>query len=204
VVHAHRHATVGGEFRDDMLNRLAAIFWSEGDRELPRTGHLEVSRLVLITVRVTADHDRFSPVGHQSRDVGDNDRLPEDDTPQNVADRPVGRYPHLLEVELLHPRLIWGDGGALDAGAVLFDRVRGVNRDLVIGGVAMSDAEVVILQVHVEIGVDQPVLDELPNDPRHLIAVDLDDRAFDLDLRHTANLSNDQAVWSSDRPTPAV
>ena len=58
----------------------------------------------------------------------------------------------------------------------------------------MSDAEVVILQVHVEIGVDQPVLDELPNDPCHLIAVDLDDRAFDLDLRHAANLSNDQVA----------
>ena len=184
-----------------MLDRLAAIFWSEGDRELASTGHLEVRRLVLITVGVTADHYRFRPIGHQSRDVGNDDRLPEDHAAQDVANRPIGRYPHLLEVELLHPRLIRGDGGALDAGAVLLDRVRGVNGDLVIGGVTMGDAEVVVLQVHVEIGVDQPVFDELPNDPCHLIAVDLDDRAFDLDLRHAANLSNDHAVT---RPAQAA
>ena len=49
--------------------------------------------------------------------------------------------------------------------------------DLVVGLVAILDAEVVVLEVHVEIGVDQLVLDELPDDPRHLIAVHLDDGA---------------------------
>ena len=39
--------------------------------------------------------------------------------------------------------------------------------------------------------MDQPVFDELPDDPCHLIAIDLDDCAFDLDLRHAANLSNE-------------
>jgi hypothetical protein len=34
----------------------------------------------------------------------------------------------------------------------------------------MLDAEVVILQVDVEIGVDQLVLDELPDDTGHLVA----------------------------------
>ena len=58
-----------------------------------------------------------------------------------------------------------------------------VDRDLVVGRVAVLDAEVVVLERDVEVGVDQAVLDELPDDARHLVAVELDDRAFDLDLR---------------------
>ena len=79
------------------------------------------------------------------------------------------------------------DGRALDADAVLLDRVRGVDGDLVVGGVAALDAEVVVLEVDVEVGVDQPVLDELPDDPGHLVAVELDDGFRHLDLRHRAH-----------------
>ena len=35
--------------------------------------------------------------------------------------------------------------------------------------------EVVVLEVDVQVRVDQPVLDELPDDPGHLVAVELDD-----------------------------
>jgi len=55
---------------------------------------------------------------------------------------------------------------------------------LVVGPVPLLDAEVVILQVDVEIGQDQLLLDEVPDDPGHLVAVELDDRIRDLDLRH--------------------
>ena len=44
----------------------------------------------------------------------------------------------------------------------------------------LLDAEVVVLEVDVEVGVDQPVLDELPDDPCHLVAVELDDRVATL------------------------
>lgn len=54
-----------------------------------------------------------------------------------LAHRSVGTPPHLLEVELLDPRLVGGDGRALDADAVLLDRLGGVDGDLVVGlGVA--------------------------------------------------------------------
>ena len=56
--------------------------------------------------------------------------------------------------------------------------------DLVVGLVAVLDAEVVIEQVDVEIGMDQLLLDELPDDARHLVAVHLDDGILDLDLGH--------------------
>ena len=60
--------------------------------------------------------------------------------------------------------------------------MRRVDRDLVVGGVTVLDAEVVVFELNVEVGVDQAVLDELPDDPRHLVAVEFDDLAFDLDL----------------------
>jgi hypothetical protein len=47
-----------------------------------------------------------------------DDRLAEDDAAEDVADRAVGRLPHLLEAELLDARLVGRDGGALDADAV--------------------------------------------------------------------------------------
>src|SRR5690606_18494504 len=67
---------------------------------------------------------------------------------------------------------------------VLLDGVGGVDRHLVVGAVAVLDAEVEIFQVDVERGMDQLVLDELPDDPGHLIAVDFDDGIFHLYLRH--------------------
>ena len=42
--------------------------------------------------------------------------------------------------------------------------------------------EVVVLEVDVEVRVDQLVLDGLPDDAGHLVAVELDDGAFNLDL----------------------
>src|SRR3712207_9555333 len=42
----------------------------------------------------------------------------------------------------------------------------------------------VVLEVDVEVREDQLVLDELPDDRGHLVAVEPDDGALDLDLRH--------------------
>src|SRR5690606_7456641 len=145
---------------------------------------LQVGGAVLVAEGVTADADRLLPAGYGPRHVGHDDRLAEDDSAEAVTDRAVPGLPHLLEAELLDARLVRGDGGALDAHAVLPDGVGGVNGDLVVGGIAVLDAEVVVLQVDVEVGKDQLVLDELPDDPGHLVAVKLDDGPLHLDLGH--------------------
>ncbi len=62
----------------------------------------------------------------------------------------------------------------------------GVDRDLVVGLVALLDAEIVIEQLDVEIGQDQPLADPLPDDSGHLVPVQLDDGVLHLDLRHAA------------------
>src|SRR3954447_11099991 len=67
---------------------------------------------------------------------------------------------------------------------MLLDGVRGVDGDLVARRVAALDRQVEVDEVDVEVGQDQLLLDERPDDPGHLVAVELDDRVFDLDLGH--------------------
>ena len=74
-----------------------------------------------------------------------------------------------------HPRLVGRDGRALHAHAVLLDRLGGFDGDGVLAGVAALDPEVVVLQVDVQVGNDQLLLDERPDDPGHLVAVKLHD-----------------------------
>ena len=184
VVHPHCDSAIGAVVGDYVLDGVGAVLGRERDGELSGAGHLEVRRLVLVAVGVTADDDRLGPAGHQPRDVADDDRLAEHDAAEDVADRAVGRDPHLLQAELLDPRLVGGDGRALDADAVPLDGVGGVDGHLVVGRVTVLDAQVVVVEVDVEVGVDQPVLDERPDDAGHLVAVELDDGVLHLDLRH--------------------
>jgi hypothetical protein len=46
------------------------------------------------------------------------------------------------------------------------------------------DSEVEILELHVQIGQDQLLLDEVPDDARHLVPVEFDNGIGDLDLVH--------------------
>ncbi len=106
------------------------------------------------------------------------------DAAQDIADGAVGRFIHLLEAEFLNPGFIRGDGSAFDADAVLLDGFRRVDGDLVVGFVAFLDAEIVIFEFDVEIGQDQFLFDEIPDNAGHLIAIELDDRIGNLDLVH--------------------
>src|SRR4029077_15991083 len=76
------------------------------------------------------------------------------------------------------------DRRALNADAVTLDGFGGFDGDLVVRLIAVLDAEVVVVQVHVEVGQDELLLDHLPDDSSHLIAVEFYDGAFDLDLGH--------------------
>ena len=133
---------------------------------------------------MAADDDRVGPAGDQPRDVGNDDRLAEDAAAEDVADRAVGRLPHLLEVEFLDAGFVGRDRRAFHADAMLLDRIGGIDRDLVVGRVAVLDREVEVEQIDVEIGLDQPFADPLPDDAGHLVAVELDDRVLHLDLGH--------------------
>src|SRR5262249_60783068 len=89
----------------------------------------------------------------------------------DVADRAVRRSPHLLELELAHPRLVGRDRRAFDADADALDGLCRIHGHLVVGRVAVLDAEIEIEEFDVEIRMDQLVFDGFPDDPGHLVAV---------------------------------
>ena len=183
VVHAHGDTT-GRKVEHVELHRLGAVRGRESHGQRSGGLDLEVGCPVLITERMAANDDRLGPGGNQSRDVVDDDRLAEDDAAQNVPDSAVRRPPHLLQAELLNSSLIGSDRRALHANSVLLDGMSGIDRDLIVGLIAILDTQVVVLQIDIEVFQDQFVLDELPDDAGHLVAVELDDGVFHLDLGH--------------------
>src|SRR5690554_537920 len=192
IVHGHGHAGAGGLI-DLVLDDLA-IFAGELDGQRALAGEAEIGGAILVAKGMAAHDDRLGPAGDQARHVLADDRLAEDHAAQNVADGAVGRTPHLLEAELLDALLIGGDGGAFDANAMLLDGMGSINGDLVIGSVPALDREVIIFDRQIEIGMDEFVLDRLPDDPGHLIAVEIDDRVGDFDFAHRKYLL-ESAFW---------
>ena len=166
-----------------MLDHLA-VFASELDCQLAFAGKPEVRCLVLVAKGMTADNDRLGPAGNEARNVADDDRLAENDATQNVADRAVRRFPHFLQVEFRHPVFVRRDGGAFDANTVFGNRIGRVDGDLVVGRIAAFDTKIIIFKIDVQIGMDQLVLDELPDDSGHFVAIEFNDRVLDLDFRH--------------------
>ena len=63
-------------------------------------------------------------------------------------------------------------------------------------GVAVLDAEVEIFEVDVKIGVHQAVLDQSPDDPGHLVAVEFDDWVVHLDLGHRSARLSRSGSWA--------
>src|SRR6185437_1410660 len=183
VVHPHRDAgALEVVHLHDLRGAAAGRLISQ--RHHAGAGNFCLGRAIYVPVGVATDDDRLGPVRHQAGDVAADDRLAEDRAVEDVADGAVRAAPHLLQLELLDARLVGRDRRAFHADAVLLDGVRRVDRHLVVGLVAVLDPKVEILQVHVEIGEDQLVLDETPDDARHLVPVQLDDGVLHLDLGH--------------------
>src|SRR3546814_13592026 len=96
-----------------------------------------------------------------------------------------------LEVEFLNARLVGGDRRTLHADAVFLDRMRRIDRDLIVGLVALLDREVVIFEPDIELGLDQALAIPFPDDPRHPVAVERAEGGFALDFLPCCLLS----VW---------
>ena len=161
VVHGECDAATPLEVENGEFERLGFYSGSWGPRnlELARAGHDEICGAVLIAERVATDHDGPRPAGHESRHVFANDGLAEHRAAEYVAYGAVGRLPHLLELELLDSVLVGRDRGALDAHVVLLDRLGRVHGHLVAGGVAVLDAQVEEVNVEIDIGHDELLLD---------------------------------------------
>src|SRR6185503_8698661 len=163
-----------------------AVLTLEPHGELSFSGKLKVGGPILIAIGVTADDDRLGPTWHEPRDVSTDDRLTENHAPQDVADGTVGRFPHLFEAEFLHALLVGRDRCAFHSDAMLLDGMSGLDSNLVLGPVAVLDRKIVVEKIDVQIGVDKLLLDQGPNNPRHLVAVELDNGILNLDFCHVS------------------
>ena len=72
----------------------------------------------------------------------------------------------------------------IDGDAVFQRRVRSVHRHLVARGVAVQKSQIIIYRFQLDKGADQFILDLLPQDPRHLVAVHLHERRCHPDFFH--------------------
>ncbi len=80
---------------------------------------------------------------------------------------------------------VWGDRGALHADAML-QELHCAESIVTWSSVciAVLHTKVVVLKIDIEVRHDEAVLDELPDDAGHFIAIEFDDRMFNLDLCH--------------------
>ena len=164
--------TLGGEVVDLDHLWLPAL-GGEDHFEGTLTRNNAVLGAILVAKGMPADDDGLFPAGYQARNAGNDNGLAENGSAsvvlssvtgffhagacdvQMIPDGTVGRQPHLLELELLDSLLIGCDGGALDTHRVLLDRLGSIQRHLVVGLVTVFQAEVVVLEVDVEIGMDE-------------------------------------------------
>ncbi len=93
---------------------------------------------------MASDDDRLGPSGHKAWHVFANDGLTEHNAPQDVADGPVGGFPHFFQPEFFDPCFIGCDGRAFDADAVFLDRLCRVDGDLIVGIIARLNAQIII------------------------------------------------------------
>lgn len=86
---------------------------------------------------MTTYDNGFYPSAHKPGYIFADDSFPEDSATQDISDGAIWRFPHLLQLELLHSLLIRGDGSTLDTNIVLLYSLCSVLGDLVIGGIAI-------------------------------------------------------------------
>jgi hypothetical protein len=160
----------------------------------------EISAVVNISESVSSDNDGFGPILDQSWNVLDENGFSEHGSVEVVSDGSVGALPHLLQFEFLNSSLIGGDGGALDSHLALLDGSGGIEGHLVIGLVSVLDTEIEVVDLEVEERMDEIVLDELPEDPGHLVTVMLSDSALHLDLLGSEAVAEHAAGGDSEAP----
>ncbi len=101
---------------------------------------------------MAAHNDWGGPAGHKTRYVLANDRLTEDNAAEDVADRAVGRAPHLLQPEFLDALFVRRDRRAFHADADFLDLFGRVDGDLIFGAITFFDTQIVVQQVKIQIG----------------------------------------------------
>ena len=149
-----------------------------------RAFHSYLCVLINIAVCVTSDGNRLLPAGNERLDAVNEDRSSEYGTVEHCPDGSVGALPHLCQVVLRHSLSIGSNGGALNGNTEFLGLLSSIDSNLILGGFTVLESEIKILRLKMNIGIDNDILDLLPDYPGHLIAVHLDERCLHCNLSH--------------------
>ena len=176
--------TIGILEVEDQLSGLLALCVGDNQLSLGALLYLHLGVLVHIAVSVTGNGDRCSPGRDIRLNALDQNRGTENRAVQNGTNGAVGALPHLGQIVLRHSCSVRGDGCALDCNAVLLGGVGAVDGYLILGLFPVFQTQIIVLGLEVNIRGQQNVLDPLPQDTGHLVAVHLDQRRCHLNLCH--------------------
>lgn len=149
VIHGESNASLSLEIVD-LHSFLLAAFALEDHLEGPWLIHSEIRGFVLIPKCMPPDDNRHFPARNESRYVFDEYGLSKDRAIEDIPDGSVRALPHLFQIKLLNASLIRRNGGTLDAYFVFLDCLSSINRDLVVCGITMLDAQIEIFDIQVE------------------------------------------------------
>ena len=177
------------EVKDGLTGELLAALVGEDHLRLARAGDPILHGLVDVAVGVAGDGNGLFPAGDHRLHLGDEDGGTKDRAVQGRPDGGVGGFPHLFQVILFHPLEVGGDGGAFHPHVPVLDGLGRLDGDLVVGGVPVGQAQIVIFGVQVHKGEDELLLDHGPENPGHLVPINLHDGVLHLDFLHGFLLS---------------
>ncbi len=160
------------------------IHGRKGNRKQSSLWHQKICCTILITKGVSGHHNGICPAWHKSRNILAHNGFTKDCAIQDIADCPVRRPPHAFEIKLLNPILVWCNGGAFNANTVFFNGIGRIFGNLIIGFIAFLNAKIKVIQFNIQIGQNQLILDHLPDDAGHFIAIKLGNRVFHSKLSH--------------------
>ena len=140
--------------------------------------------LVDIPIRMPGNGNRCLPASDIGLNPAYQNRCPEHRPVQKSPNRTVWALPHFFESIFLHPVRIRCNRCALDRHAIFFCRLRRQNGNLIVRLIPLFESQIIILRLQLDIRQQQLLLDHLPENSCHFIAVHLDKRCFHLNSIH--------------------
>ena len=133
---------------------------------------------------MTCQSDRLFPAGNKRRNTLNEDRCTEDRTVHDRTDRTVRALPHLLKLILIHTLCVWSDCGTLNCNAEFNGTVGSIDCYLIVSFITMRQSQIKILCLQIHKRFNDDILDLLPDDSCHFIAIHLNEWRFHLNFTH--------------------
>ena len=156
----------------------ASVCRRENHFQLSGLWNIQLKIIVNVTVGMASDGDRFFPGGNAGFDVIHENGFSENGSIQHGTDCSVGAFPGFFQMVFFYAVFIGRDGRAFNSNSVFHNGAGCINGDLIIRIIPVFDVKIVIIDVHVQVGKKQLVLDHLPHDAGHFVSVHFDESCF--------------------------